>query len=264
MKHLFLLLFLTTALFHGTPSLCDTVKDDDAEELKQAVVPIKKAAEQGDITAQYKLGVLYSRGIGMEKDNALACHWYRKAAEQGNMKAQYMLGRMYYEGEGVPQDFVKARRWWGKAAAQKNANKDNHLILCVDSACYFKVYLNGMAEYDIGELYSKGLGVRQDDDTARQWWEQSAAKGFVEAQLHLGYLYHQGKGGVGQDYGMARRWWEKAAATGNPRALTCLGTLYEHGEGVKKDLAVAGELYDTACKRGFKAACAALEEMNGQ
>ena len=54
MKHLFLLLFLMAALFHGTPSLCDTAKDDDAEELKQAVEPIKKAAEQGDITAQYK------------------------------------------------------------------------------------------------------------------------------------------------------------------------------------------------------------------
>ena len=118
MKHLFLFLFLTAALFHGTPSLCDTAKDDDAEELKQAVEPIKKAAEQGDITAQYKLGVLYSQGIGMEQDNAKACRWYRKAAEQGDMKAQYMLGRMYYNGEGVPQDFVKARQWWEKAAAR--------------------------------------------------------------------------------------------------------------------------------------------------
>lgn len=262
MKHLFLLLFLTAALFHGTPSLCDTAKDDDAEELKQAVEPIKKAAEQGDITAQYKLGVLYSQGIGMEQDNAKACRWYRKAAEQGDMKAQYMLGRMYYNGEGVPQDFVKARQWWEKAAAQKVAAEDHSAILYANGSFYFNIYIDGMPEYDIGILYSKGRGVSQDHDMARQWWEKAAARGFITAQLHLGYLYYQGEG-VRQDYGMARQWWEKAAAQHNPSAQALVGSLYEHGEGVNKDFTTARKWYDEACKGGFQEGCTALERLNG-
>lgn len=264
MKHLFLLLFLTAALFHGTPSLCDTARDDDAEELKQAVEPIKKAAEQGDITAQYKLGVLYSQGIGMEQDNAKACRWYRKAAEQGDMKAQYMLGRMYYNGEGVPQDFVKARQWWEKAAAQKVTAEDHSAIIYVNGSFYFNIYIDGMPEYDIGILYSKGRGVRQDDGKALQLWEQSAAKGFVPAQLLLGYLYYRGEGGVGQDYGMARQWWKKAADRGNPSAQVSIGAMYEHGEGVKKDLTVAREWYDKACERGFEEGCTELKRLNGK
>ncbi len=163
MKHLFLFLFLTAALFHGTPSLCDTAKDDDAEELKQAVEPIKKAAEQGDITAQYKLGVLYSQGIGMEQDNAKACRWYRKAAEQGDMKAQYMLGRMYYNGEGVPQDFVKARQWWEKAADRGNPS----------------------AQVSIGAMYEHGEGVKKDLAAAREWYDKACGRGFKEGCTEL-------------------------------------------------------------------------------
>ena len=120
-----------------------------------------------------------------------------------------------------------------------------------------------MPEYDIGILYSKGRGVRQDDGKALQLWEQSATKGFVPAQLLLGYLYYRGEGGVGQNYGMARQWWEKAAAQHNPSAQALVGSLYEHGEGVNKDFATAREWYGEACKGGFQEGCAALERLNG-
>ncbi|MDM8214851.1 tetratricopeptide repeat protein [Desulfovibrio piger] len=114
----------------------------------------------------------------------------------------------------------------------------------------------------VGKSRSKGLGGRQDDGKALQLWEQSAAKGFVPAQLLLGYLYYRGEGGVGQDYGMARQWWEKAADRGNPSAQVSIGAMYEHGEGVKKDLAAAREWYDKACGRGFKEGCTELERLN--
>lgn len=261
MKHAFLLLFLIAAFFHSTPSPCDTV-ENDTETMEKAVETIKEAAEQGDATAQYKLGVLYIQGVGMMQDSARACYWYRKAAEQGQMKAQYMLGLMFSKGEGVPQDFVQARQWWEKAAAQEDTTGDNNVILFANGSFYFNLYINGMAEYNLGELYSNGLGVSQDHDMARQWWEKAAARGFITAQLHLGYLYYQGEG-VRQDYGMARQWWEKAAAQHNPSAQALVGSLYEHGEGVNKDFTTARKWYDEACKGGFQEGCAALERLNG-
>ena len=42
----------------------------------------------------------------------------RKAAEQGDASAQYNLGVMYANGEGVPEDYVKAYAWINLAAAQ--------------------------------------------------------------------------------------------------------------------------------------------------
>ena len=40
----------------------------------------KAKAEKGDRSAQYNLGVCYSNGIGVVKDEAEAVKWYRKAA----------------------------------------------------------------------------------------------------------------------------------------------------------------------------------------
>ena len=43
---------------------------------------------------------------------------FRRLAEQGNASAQYNLGVMYSNGEGVPQNNVRAYVWYSVAAAQ--------------------------------------------------------------------------------------------------------------------------------------------------
>ena len=47
----------------------------------------------------------------MPEDDREAVKWFRKAAEQGDASAQYNLGVMYANGEGVPEDYVKAYAW---------------------------------------------------------------------------------------------------------------------------------------------------------
>ena len=61
---------------------------------------LRKAAEQGDIDAQYELGNCYYNGRGVSEDKAEAVKWYRKAAEQGHVNAQYQLGFLYEIGWG--------------------------------------------------------------------------------------------------------------------------------------------------------------------
>jgi len=41
-------------------------------------------AEQGNVDAQYILGVCYQYGDGVGKDEKKAVEWYMKAAEQGD------------------------------------------------------------------------------------------------------------------------------------------------------------------------------------
>jgi TPR repeat protein len=61
---------------------------------------------------------MYDNGQGVPQDDAEAVRWYRKAAGQGDPSAQYNLGLMYAAGQGVPQDYVEAHMWLNLAASR--------------------------------------------------------------------------------------------------------------------------------------------------
>ena len=52
----------------------------------------------------------------MPQDNQEAASWARKAAEQGQVEAQYNLALSYANGEGLPQDYIQAHKWLNLAA----------------------------------------------------------------------------------------------------------------------------------------------------
>ena len=79
---------------------------------------LKAAAEQGDATAQFNLGYMYSTGEGVPENDVEAVRWFQMAAEQGDASAQLNLGVMYANGEGIPKDYVQAYAWFNIAAAQ--------------------------------------------------------------------------------------------------------------------------------------------------
>ena len=60
---------------------------------------------------------MYANGYGVAKDSAEALKWYRKAADQGNASAQFNLGAMYSNGEGVAKDAIEGAAWINIAAA---------------------------------------------------------------------------------------------------------------------------------------------------
>ena len=106
------------------------------------------AAEQGDVDAQLKLGIMYAEGRRVRQDDEEAVKWYRLAAEQGHAIGQNNLGLMYAEGRGVRQDDEEAVKLFGLAAEQGNAN----------------------GQYNLGAMYEHGRGVRQDDEEAVKWY----------------------------------------------------------------------------------------------
>jgi TPR repeat protein len=57
-------------------------------------------------------------GGSFPKDYASAAIWWRKAAEQGDEYAQYRLGILYDNGQGVPQDYAEAYFWYSIASAK--------------------------------------------------------------------------------------------------------------------------------------------------
>ena len=119
-------------------------------------------AKQGDAVAQYHLGLLYSNGQGVLKDDAQARQWYEKAAVQGHVEAQVNLGMLFDYGRGGPQDFKMAVRWYLRAANQGNE----------------------LAQRKLGLLYERGDGVQQDYVQAYMWYKLGAASG-VKAGIVL-------------------------------------------------------------------------------
>ncbi|MCE2510574.1 MAG: sel1 repeat family protein [Alphaproteobacteria bacterium] len=81
------------------------------EDFAKALAEWKPLAEQGDVQAQFYLGLIYGFGQGVEKDLVEAVRWWQLAAERGNIAAQSNLGFMYKYGNGVPQDIVLAYMW---------------------------------------------------------------------------------------------------------------------------------------------------------
>ena len=122
---------------------------------KVAIEKITVMATGGDASAQFLLGLMYSRGEGVPKDAATVVTWYSKAAEQGYADAQFSLGLMYARGEGVPKDAATAVTWYRKAAEQGDAKPQSNL----------------------GAMYAKGEGVPKDYVQAYMWRNLAAAQG---------------------------------------------------------------------------------------
>ena len=194
-------------------------KVDYAESFKWAM----KAAEQGHKEGQFRVGVLYSFGEGVDQDYNEAIKWYRKAAEQGLASAQNNLGNCYYDAEGVTPDYTEAVNWYQKAAEQGHSS----------------------AQYNLGLMYYEGKGITQSFTEALKWFRKAARRGKVGAQNKLGVMYEKGQG-VDQDYKEAVRWYRKAAEQDNVYAMRNIGKLYEKGQGVPQNYQTAKEWYQKA------------------
>jgi TPR repeat protein len=101
------------------------------------------------------------------------------------------------------------------------------------------------AECGLGKQYEFALGVKQDNQQAVLWLQESAEQGDIAAQVELGVVFDKM-----QDYGQALIWYRKAADQGNARAEYNIGLAYQDGESVPKDVAQAMVWYRKAADQG--------------
>ena len=92
------------------------------QDYKTAVKWYTLAAEQGNVSAHYNLGIMYNKGLGVPQDYKTAVKWFTLSAEQGHAEAQGNLGVMYGMGHGVIKDNVYAHMWANIANSNGNDN----------------------------------------------------------------------------------------------------------------------------------------------
>jgi len=83
-------------------------------------------AQAGDPVAQNSVGDYYY-ALNTQDGYNQAASWYRKAADKGDPSAQYSLGISYCWHEGVPQDYGLAYMWIDLAIEGKVDDKNHWL-----------------------------------------------------------------------------------------------------------------------------------------
>jgi TPR repeat protein len=164
----------TVAAFSLLASLCvpalpglaeDAISAYSKGDYATAATLWRQLADQGDVTAQYRVGIMYNNGEGVPQSYAEAARWFRLAAEQGDPKAQFLLGFLYAAGNGVALNDTEAARWFRRAADQGEAR----------------------AQFLLGSAYAEGAGLPQDYVSARMWFELAAAQSEPNAQRALAW-----------------------------------------------------------------------------
>ncbi len=150
------------------------------KELKDDIASLKKAANDGDAEARFKLALKYSKGKGVEKNLEKAFELYKKSAQQEHSRAQNNLGNMYSRGEYVKQDHKQAVRWYRKAADQGNPT----------------------AQFNLGLGRYYGEGVLESYKKAADWYRQAAEQGHAGALNNLSAMYSRGQS-VERNFSMA-------------------------------------------------------------
>lgn len=150
---------------------------------------------------------------------------------------EYKQARDYLFGtESILQDFNEARKLFIAEAENGNA----------------------LAMFDIGRIYSDGLGVEIDTDKAQDYYAK-ALLGFQKVESNKAWKYTEyriGKmfaGGLGteQDYKTAAQWLGLSAENKYKYAQYSLGGLYYRGLGVQQDFQTAFALYLKSAEQGF-------------
>jgi TPR repeat protein len=205
---------------------------------KEAVVMYTLAAEQGDIVAQYNLGMMFYKGKGVTLNYEKAKNMFELAAKQNYSDAQYMLGNMFYDGDGVIQSYTDAYKMYHLAAVQDH----------------------DAAQYEIGYMYYYGVGIKQSYVNAKPYFYLAALNGNALAQYMMGYMYYKGDG-VKQNYKKAKKMFKLAVKQGNASAQYELGKMFYTGEGVTQNDEKAKELFDLAAKQDNSLAQLMLRQM---
>jgi TPR repeat protein len=122
-----------------------------------------------------------------------------KLAKKGNAEAQYKVGEMYEAGRGVDVNKDEAMKWFTQAADGGSQNAKDKLLyvdmeqngLTKDNKAEYeglKTRAKGgdeYAQYYLGMMYSRGVGVKKNNQQADDWLAKASLAGVTAAETEL-------------------------------------------------------------------------------
>jgi tetratricopeptide (TPR) repeat protein len=150
---------------------------------------VHKSIESGNVEAEFFLGRCYANGWAVEKDISKAAEIYTKLLRDGyevaldrikelaedHVDAQLALAELYENGDGVPQNDILSTFWYRKAAE----NGVQQALGALERMAENEI---PVAQYNLAEMYHKGLGVERNLLIALKWSRKAFENGFEEAK----------------------------------------------------------------------------------
>ena len=140
-----------------------------------AAVWFRKAAEQGNVHSQFRLGDLLLNGInGVPKDEDEGLKWMITAANNGYSHAQVQMGNYYESGTLVNHDNIEAYKWYRVGSKQDPVVEHMHLDRLVLKMTREQI--------DQGEQTAKDFKIHQttkEELPPPQYVKQIVLKGIV-------------------------------------------------------------------------------------
>ncbi len=201
----------------------DAFKGGDVKKARQSW---SKLAGAGHGESAHNLALMLLRGLGGDRNVAVALTLFETAAEVDVAAAQHALGMFYLQGYGVPKDTAKAFQYFERAAGRGYLPARYNLAIAALSE---------------GSALAQARGVAMLQD--------AADGGLARASYDLGVLVYQGKAGP-QDLPAARRFFDSAAKAGDPFGAYNLALMQLAGEGGPRQPESARAHLEAAARAG--------------
>ncbi len=190
----------------------------------------KKAEKLYNYEAMMLLAGMYENGTGVEKSPLKAYELYKKIGnkrENAIAKAQSLKVLISNDRQATKITEVLQHGFDDKLDATKLS-----IIQAQKNLGQFKVasYLyermaqagNSIAQYELGVMYTSGMGVNKNQETAIKWIIKSAEQNNADGIFILATFYSQGLGSLTKSDSMALVWYRKAASLGHEASQTIL------------------------------------------
>ncbi|MDA3076550.1 sel1 repeat family protein [Campylobacter sp. JMF_04 NA10] len=162
------------------------------QDYDKAFIYAKKNYDLGEPTASHVLAKLYYNGFGVEKNVNLAMDYFKKSCNNNISQSCSILGNIYQNGsDDILKDENLSMKYFQKScingiyddcvwsAQLYNLSKDyQKAVELVNIGCENKNFFS--CAY-LGIYYKKGLGVKQDNQKAKELFEIACNGGFNKA-----------------------------------------------------------------------------------
>jgi TPR repeat protein len=149
---------------------------------------LEEAADAGQPIALWRLGVMYEKGEGVQKDRTKAFLYFRELANENADTPPKSVG-----ADIVAQSFLKIGEYYREGVPDAGVQADNSLSrkLLLHAASYFG---DPDAQFKVGQLYLDENEFGYSPLQSARWLSLASRKGHAAAQATLGDLMFNGEG----------------------------------------------------------------------
>lgn len=185
-----------------------------------AIRKFTQGAHQNHAESQFRLGMIYKIGFGLDPDPILALYWFKKSLNNGYLDAGLFIGCTYYHGSTlIPKNY-------------KNA-----IHFLKDIRGTWEDFSSDM----IGNMYFEGgYGIEKDYSQALSWFLKNHISSNVKNSYTIGVMYVEGGFGLKRDFKAAESWFIRIYSSSTDHPFCILGMLYFiGGNGIERNYQTA-------------------------